>query len=176
MTNSIATWQDTFFKPVSSNMIENLIMKRDAKKRCIEEVYSYLKEIEESNPVYSYFTKGYHHKRGGYIGSMTDLFSPVSAIAALDAEAWDEALSMIEAFDYMPTKKRDQWKSQIHEHNSPEFIKSNVALTLRMIIDGRAHSLAEMVDGIFEGLSREHVTNRPEAFYSRMIFEGVHSY
>lgn len=55
----------------------------------------------------------------------------------------------------------------------PDFSEDTVRNTLAGLLAMRAQFLGERVDGIFRGLSGEHVTNAPEAFGKRMIVAHV---
>lgn len=58
----------------------------------------------------------------------------------------------------------------------PQFESDTVRNTLAALLNMRAQFLGERVDGIFRGLSGEHVTNVPEGFSKRMIirYYGSH--
>jgi Domain of unknown function (DUF4942) len=55
----------------------------------------------------------------------------------------------------------------------PDFVEATVRNTLGDLLNSRARFFSERVDGIFRGLSGEHVTNAPEAFGKRMILNYV---
>lgn len=55
----------------------------------------------------------------------------------------------------------------------PDFEDTTVRGTLSGLLSDRALYLAERVDGIFQGLSGEHVTNSPSAFGKRLIIANV---
>lgn len=97
------------------------------------------------------------------------------AIKALDAKYWQKALGVTDVMKWMPSNRREEWNGNIQELNVPEFTEEAVVPTIQEQMSKRAGYLAEMVDGIFTGLSKEHLTNRPEGFCKRMIIANVRS-
>ncbi|MEQ9449315.1 MAG: DUF4942 domain-containing protein, partial [Rhodospirillaceae bacterium] len=71
----------------------------------------------------------------------------------------------------MPDERRREWFNQIHEHECPPFDEATVRDNIGLLMAQRMDFLSEMVDGIFRGLSGDHVTNRPEGFSKRMIVD-----
>lgn len=123
-----------------------------------------------------------------------ELFKLEPAIAQLDADFWNRALRMTDVLDLMPQARRTEWFEQIKmpmgkkaprlrdfeiERGAvqkewevepiPAFEDETVRATLQHLIDMRSRFFAERVDGIFQRLSREHVTNCPQGFGKRMI-------
>lgn len=100
-----------------------------------------------------------------------------TAIEALDASYWQRALDLTDVLDAMPQARRDEWREQISKRKAPPFERTSVIRTLQAMLDQRATFFAERVDGIFQALSREHLTNRPEGFGKRMIlaraYDGI---
>lgn len=82
-------------------------------------------------------------------------------------------MQLTDVLDMMPQARRDQWHKSISENTCPEFEEQAVRNTLAALMASRAKFLSERVDGIFRGLSGEHVTNRPEGFGRRMIIAHV---
>lgn len=103
------------------------------------------------------------------------MFELKGAVAALNAKFWAEAMAMTDVYDCMPQKRRDEWSTSIREHKTPDFTAEAVRPTILELLNSRHKFLAERVDGIFRGLSGEHVTNAPEAFGKRMILNYVFS-
>jgi hypothetical protein len=62
----------------------------------------------------------------------------------------------------------------ISDRKAPAFDESTVVLTLQGLLADRKGYFAEKVDGIFQALSGEHVTNSPLGFGKRMILQGVY--
>lgn len=102
-----------------------------------------------------------------------DLFRRDGAVAALNSVYWRKAMDLTDVMSVMPQKRRDEWQEQITKRKCPDFLDATVRETFGHLFASRAKFLAERVDGIFYGLSRVHVTNRPEGFSKRMILEGV---
>lgn len=101
------------------------------------------------------------------------LFEVEPAIAALNAEYWQKALSLTDVLDMMPQARRGEWHESIRRMKTPDFTEDAVRPTILGLLNMRQTFLAEKVDGIFRGLSGEHVTNAPEAFGKRMIIKYV---
>ncbi|MNX81936.1 hypothetical protein D3C86_1136440 [compost metagenome] len=74
----------------------------------------------------------------------------------------------------MPAKRRDEWNKQISEKQTPEFEEDTVRSTLMDLLASRHKFFGERVDGIFQNLSGEHVTNQPQGFSKRMIIYVAH--
>ncbi len=111
------------------------------------------------------------------------LFNLPGAIASLNASYWSKAMHLTDVLDVMPQARRSAWHEQIRnplgvKNKSgdgwqidpiPEFNEDNVRSTLTSLLTQREKFFAERVDGIFQSLSRTHVTNAPEGFGRRMI-------
>lgn len=95
------------------------------------------------------------------------------AIRNLDATYWQRAIDLTDVQDFMPAAARDAWYESIRNATTTPFEPDAVRHDMLKLLAQRADFLAEMVDGIFRGLSGEHVTNRPEGFYKRMILADV---
>jgi hypothetical protein len=125
--------------------------------------------------VFRYFLDGNtdRERRHSLSTTVEELFKVQGAIAALNAAYWQEAIGLTDVLNHMPKKRRDEWHEAIRTHATPTFEHDTVLSTIRELLHSRERFFAEYVDGIFQGLSREHVTNRPEGFYKRMILKGV---
>lgn len=97
------------------------------------------------------------------------MFSSEGATKALDAQFWQEALSLTNILSLLPAKRRNEWNEQIYNMETPPFNNSNLRATLNELFARRKDYFAERVDGIFCALSHTHVTNRPEGFSKRLI-------
>lgn len=104
------------------------------------------------------------------------MFRAEPALRALDAKYWQTALDMTDVMEYMPAARREEWQKHIRDHTTFEFTELAVKDTLAMLLSKRAEFFAEMVDGIFSRLSKGHLTNQPEGFSKRMIFQGTCPY
>lgn len=163
-----------FFAPASTDMVDGLVAQYMAERKHIEAVDEFLSG------------DGFHRAVGYYIaGNRKELYglrtTPATekmfqldgAIKALNASHWDRALRRTDVLDFMPAKRREEWFEQIEKMETPDFEEETVRATLGSLLAQRMHFLAEKVDGIFQALSRTHVTNQPEGFGKRLILTGV---
>lgn len=180
-----------FFAPMASDLVDSLVGQYDATRKSIVSMAAAVRDAQHSS-VLHYFVEGNVQEQRYSMPSTVDaLFAVEGAIGKLNADFWSRALRMTDVMDYMPQKRRDEWHDQIrnplgrkkNKHSNeaelaplPEFEEETVRSTLGSLLASRAKFLAERVDGIFQALSRKHVTNRPEGFSKRMIIVGVHSY
>jgi Domain of unknown function (DUF4942) len=172
-----------FFAPASTDLIDGLIGQYNQSKQRITEVSELV--TSDHGSVISYFLEGNVKNDRGYV-SLDNVFNLKGAVKALDADYWARALNLTDVFDYMPQKRRDEWHESLRawkesgykegqnpNKDLPEFSEQIVRDTLMSLLSMRTQFLAEKVDGIFRGLSGEHVTNQPEGFGKRMIIAGV---
>lgn len=163
-----------FFAPSNSDALDVLLGQYRQARSNIERVADFMGS-EEMLAAAAYFIEGNKERFRRYTPNAAELFSRDAAIPALNAAYWQRALSLTDVLDYMPDAKRQAWFEQIEKMETPEFEGATVRATLDSLLAQRLDFLAEMVDGIFRGLSGEHVTNRPEGFSRRMIIQGVAS-
>ena len=179
-----------FFAPVASDLIDGLIGQYQDARRRIEAVAAVVNGDDYAR-VMHYFLDGNASQQRGRSTleySAAQLFEVKGAIGALNAAYWSKALQMTDVLDVMPQKRRDDWHKQIQNPEGikrdkysntyeveplPDFEETTVRDTLAGLLAMRSQFLAERVDGIFRGLSGEHVTNAPEAFGKRMIIGYV---
>jgi hypothetical protein len=179
-----------FFAPVSSDLIDGLIGQYQSARRDIERVADFMDSHETASAVHYFLEGNSSEERGRHSLNMSakQLFEREGALAALNAAYWSKSLHLTDVLDVMPQKRRDEWHKQIQNPRGikrdkysttyevdplPEFTEENVRATLTGLLNMRAQFLSERVDGIFRGLSGEHVTNAPEAFGKRMIIGYV---
>ncbi len=179
-----------FFAPVASDLIDGLIGQYQNARRNIERVADFMNSDETASAVHYFLEGNGTEERGRHSLSMSakQLFEREGALAALNAAYWSKSLQLTDVLDVMPQKRRDEWHKQIQNPRGikrdkyattyevdplPEFTEENVRATLTGLLNMRAQFLSERVDGIFRGLSGEHVTNAPEAFGKRMIINYV---
>ncbi len=167
---------DEFFAPVSSDLIDGLIGQYQSVKNRINEVSGFVAQ-EMNSGVIEYFLDGNcddsHGRRMSLKRSAKSLFDPLGAVAALNSSYWSKAMHLTDVLNYMPQKRRDEWNESIRKQTCPEFEEGTVRDTLMSLLNMRSQFLAERVDGIFRGLSGEHVTNSPSGFGKRMILARV---
>ncbi|WP_294767175.1 DUF4942 domain-containing protein [uncultured Rhodoferax sp.] len=113
------------------------------------------------------------HGNGRYTVAARYLFDVKGAVASLNSAYWSKTLALTDVLNLMPQKRRDEWNKTIREMTAPDFTDESVRPTITELLNMRAQFLAERVDGIFRGLSGEHVTNAPEGFGKRMIIARV---
>lgn len=110
------------------------------------------------------------------ITDIKELFEkPEQAIKALDAQYWKKLLENLQVMRFLPKKLRDEWDDACQQLKTPPFNKEHISATLESLLSKQGEYFAMMVDGIFTGLSKEHLTNRPEGFTKRIIIAGVRS-
>lgn len=98
-----------------------------------------------------------------------------NAIKILQQDYWEKAIDLTDVKFHMPNDRRIEWRENVKSFNFPEFTLENLFSTLSTLLLERDKFVAERVEGVFNALSREHVTNTPEGFYKRMIINGIHS-
>lgn len=172
---------DEFFAPASTDMVDLLIGEYNAMRGRIERIASSI--TGEDAVAVGYFLSGNSDDRNRHgMPSVQRLFNPDGAVAALNSAYWSKTLALTDVLDAMPQARRDEWNKTIMEHTAPDFDEETVRATLESLLASRSKFFAERVDGIFRGLSGEHITNSPAGFGKRMILNyvlndhwGVHS-
>jgi Domain of unknown function (DUF4942)/Methyltransferase small domain len=158
-----------FFAPVSSDLIDSLVGQYNQARDRIDYAARIINGEECANVIH-YFLDGNRNESRFHADG---LFEPKGAIAALNSAYWSKTLGLTDVFECMPQKRRDEWNKSIVDHSAPDFKEETVRATLTDLLNMRQQFMAEKVDGIFRGLSGEHVTNSPEAFGKRMIISYV---
>lgn len=171
-----AEWIDDeagFFAPAPSDMITDLVGQYRGMRQRVDYVAG-LFDGEMCNVV-DYFIEGNRSGDGGRYSEITaaKIFQAPGAVAALNSAYWSKAMHLTDVLNYMPQARRDEWDKSIRDLTCPEFEDETVRGTLGGLLNMRSQFLAERVDGIFRGLSGEHVTNSPAAFGKRMIVSRV---
>lgn len=164
--------EQEFFAPASTDMVDAVIGRYREERAKIENVCQFLHGDGLASVVH-YFMDGNRDSRDRFTGSVEKLFSRDGALAALNAHYWHHIMQMTDVLDCMPAKRREEWFEQIQKMTTPDFEEQTVRATLEELLALRGKFLAERVDGIFQALSRTHVTNQPEGFSKRMILTGV---
>lgn len=153
--------------------LDALLAERDYVVRELSLIASVIKD----KPSVSYFLQAYtasNRDRGASSIDTSVIFNLESAVAALDAQCWARAMKLTDVLDLMPAAKRNEWNSNIYAHKVPAFEKDMVYDTVKDLLLGREKFFAEKVDGMFQALSRAHVTNCPEGFSKRMIISHLY--
>jgi hypothetical protein len=167
-----------FFAPAPSDALSELLGSYRQARQRIGAVATYLAGEECCN-VMQYFLEGNASRERGQLtmkNSSEQLFQEDGAVAALDASFWSRTLALTDVLDLMPQARRTEWSTQIQEQTCPHFEEETVRATLRDLLAMRGQFFAERVDGIFRGLSGEHLTNAPQGFTKRMIVARVLTY
>lgn len=161
-----------FFAPVPADLVDTLIGRYQDLRLRISRMAA---AIASDTGAVAYFLGGNFDDRRSSAPAVGELFAEQGAIAALNADFWSQALGLTDVYDCMPQARRDEWNKAIKGQTAPDFEAETVRATLLELLASRTKFLAERVDGIFRGLSGEHVTNAPEAFGKRMIMAHVWS-
>lgn len=179
--------------PAIHSPLEGLFVMRNASKESIEAAASLVKSVDGG--VFPYFARGAEHTHGVSTVAMAKLFDAEAATRALDADFWGRALGLTDVMSYLPAKRRNEWREMIRTGFSkkevvkqdrfgwnnkkeelvpiPAFERDTVINTLASLIESRQRFFAERIDGLWDSLSEEHLTNVPSAFQKRMILRRV---
>lgn len=163
-----------FFAPVSADMVDGLMGRYRKERALLAQVAEFWRG--PCATVLGYFVDGNATEDRGRVTltkSAQQLFDEDGAVASLNASYWQQAINMTDVFDLMPAKRREEWREQISSNTCPAFEEETVRSTLTQLLNMRNQFFGERVDGIFRGLSGQHVTNAPEAFGKRMIIAHV---
>ena len=181
-----------FFAPVSSDAIDTLIGQYQDMRSRIEQVGEIMASSRFAGAV-QYFLDGNSDTDRRYTSYTVErMFEVAGAVAQLNSRFWADALAMTDVYSAMPQARRNEWNEQLRNPQGvkkgdryskewdipplPDFTESTVRDTLSGLLAARAKFFAERVDGIFRGLSGEHVTNSPAGFGKRMIISYVLNY
>lgn len=167
---------DGIFAPVSPDLLGALLKAYELDRTNIAEVAAIASGASFAG-VMNYFISGNCDKdgRNAFI-STSRMFNEAGAVGALNSSYWQKALKLTDVYELMPQKRRDEWNEQIQKNTTPEFTADIVIPTIIDLLNMRPQFLAERVDGIFQALSHEHVTNCPQGFGKRMILYVFNSY
>jgi hypothetical protein len=161
-----------FFAPAASDMIDGLMGQYKAMRGRIERIANSITGDDAVAVGYFLAGNGGDNNRYG-LPTVDRLFQRDGAIAALNATFWSKTLALTDVLDAMPQARRDEWNKTITERTCPEYTEETVRATLESLLAARSKFFAERVDGIFRGLSGEHITNSPAGFGKRMILNYV---
>lgn len=167
----IADTMDQIFEPIRFKTLADLFVEYKADR---EKMVSISHLFDASNiEVVRHFLRANAYDSSAV--SPEALFRLEPAIKALNATYWQKALSLTDVLEAMPQKRRDEWHNQIQGLDTPDFDETTVLSTLQNLLAMRHKFFAERVDGIFQSLSHEHVTNQPQGFSKRMILNYVYN-
>jgi hypothetical protein len=163
---------EQFFAPAPRDALDGLLGRYEKMRARVEDIAAIM--TDDRKMAVRYFQQG-NTREDRQMPFPDVLFKLEGGIAALNADFWRRALDLTDIYDCMPQARRDQWNKQIREMSTPDFTEDNIRSTLGDLLAARPKFLAERVDGIFRGLSGDHVTNSPSAFGKRMILAYVFS-
>lgn len=171
-SDPIAILDDLFSSKAlaSYDTIGTLVAEYEAIAATIDQICGFMSK--ELRATMRYFIDGNGTRDSRQVGP-GELFQREGAIGALDSDFWGRAMAKTGLLDLMPQKRRDDWATAIRDRKCPHFEEKIVRDTFADLMACRVKFLAERVDGIFRGLSGEHVTNQPQGFGRRMIIAGV---
>lgn len=156
---------------VQFDMIDQLIGQFRQRESAIDATQEFFDHARKMG-VMSYFIDG----ATLVYGSDTRPFIPfdeVAAKACLRVEFWNRLLNETQIFEVMPTAKREKARAQFAGLDCPPFDETTVRPTMEDLLRQRGMFFSERVDGIFRGLSGDHVTNSPSGFAKKMIIADV---
>ncbi|ACD21583.1 DUF4942 domain-containing protein [Paraburkholderia phytofirmans] len=162
-----------FFAPVTSDVFDSLLGQYNATRARIIELAEFATGNQYRSAMSCFIEGNAGDERFHRSLYVDKLFGVDGAIAALNATYWSKALALTDVREMMPQARRNEWDKSIRERTTPDFTEDAVRPTLIGLLNSRQQFLAEKVDGIFRGLSGEHVTNAPEGFGKRMIIARI---
>lgn len=157
---------NSFFAPVQPDLLAGLIRSYNDDLSNLKAVHAFM-QSSDNKRAFNLFLESAEStvKR--------DVYDIVETTKLLDAQYWNRALQLTDVFEHMPQVRRDEWHQQVRERKCPTFEADAVYTTIEQLLHNRSRYIAERVDGIFKGLSGEHVTNSPTGFRKRMIMANV---
>lgn len=158
------------FEPIRFETLADVFAQYGADRQRMSEIAGVFGD--HNRHLVSHFMSANASERSLFVAENLFLLEP--AVKALDAAYWDRTLSMTDVLEAMPQARRDEWHKLVQDRKTPPFEEDTVIATLKDMLAQRHRFFAERVDGVFRGLSHEHVTNRPEGFSKRMILNYVH--
>lgn len=149
------------------DLIDQLLGQYKLREQAIYTTKAQLEDAQ-SMGVMSYFLDGMQLRYGPECRP-TIPTDAESAIACLRIEYWNRILADTGIFNLMPAAKRKAALAQFSGLDCPPFDESTVRPTLLDLTHQRQTFFAERVDGIFQSLSKTHITNSPSGFSKKMI-------
>lgn len=166
---------EEFFAPVAFDAVDQLIAQYKAEAANIKAVGDFIESPGYRNAL-SHFLAGNTEKFSPVVRScFGDLYSVEGAMGHLNGCYWKDLLSQTDVLEFMPYARRKEWTDQIESGTAPQFEENVVRSTLQGMLASRSRYFAERVDGIFQALSKTHVTNNPAGFTSRFIIDLAES-
>lgn len=192
MTDVNNVFEDNFSAPSTMNIADVIV---DEYNRHKEEI----KEVEKLNKSSLSF---FHNDRISSWQLQELLGDSQKALDNLNTYMWHKAINLTDVIDFMPAKLKDFWNNILGGCSKPMsrddqisygFIKDDeetikdfsklpeisydsLKATLSSLLSKRYFYFTRMVDDIFNSLSTEHITNRPEGFSKRFIINNIYTY
>lgn len=158
--------------PSNDDFVDSIVAEYEKEKEAISFLSGIFSDKKYKRAI-EFFHKYEYRVKNGAEGESMDYAKPDGAIRVLNAELWNKALLHTDVHDFMPAKRRAEWNDQISSLNTLEICQDAMRTTLNELMQSRAKFFSERVDGVFQSLSRSHVTNQPQGFSKRMIINGV---
>ncbi len=169
------TASNTFFEPIQTNVIEQLLWQYRGTLKHIQKVGEIATDNSNQNAI-NYFIEGNNDRYTRYTGTVKDLFNVTKAVKALNADYWRKALDATGVLEHMCQTRKSEWTTSIQEMKTPDFCEESVFATLKELLLARENHLSEFVASVFNSLSSEHITNSPAGFGKKMITWYADSY
>lgn len=163
---------DSVFLPSNMDWVDSLVARYRSDRQHVERLAEAMKAPFALSAL-GYFLEASTDRHHGSRLYADKMFNVAPAIAVLNAHYWSKAIQQTDVMEIMPQARRDEWHTLIREKKCPDFEDQVVRDTLGDLLASRHRFFAEKVDGIFKGLSGDHVTNQPQGFYKRMIIARV---
>lgn len=158
--------------PVQSGKLAELFRAYAQDLEVIKQV-SAVMDSPAAKSVLEYYEHASYDDRDGKKYVAPNYFALAPVKAALDAQYWDRALKLTNVLELMPQARRSEWASVIRTMKAPEFTPEATLTTLAEFQSNTLKYFAERVEGVFNALSKSHITNKPQGFSERMIVAGV---
>ena len=163
---------EMFHAPAVTDTVSLLLAQYNDLRRRIEAMSQAVCAPENAGCL-GYFLEGNIERSSRLSMIARELFAIDGAIKSLNAAFWSKALALTDVLDLMPQARRSEWHNAIRELKTPDFTEEAVRPTIADLLCKRQQFFAERIDGIFRGLSGNHVTNSPAGFGKRMIISRV---
>jgi hypothetical protein len=155
---------------VHRTLIERIVDEFESKHQELEHLGDYLQSARVIDAI-RYFT--HSNQASSFQVPALNISSTSCAIEKLKKEYWHKVVVDTGVFHTLPAARRAEWTQQLNRE-LPPFTEVNVTSTLKDLMLNHDKFFAERVDGIFKALSGSHVTNEPQGFSKRMIFESLY--
>ncbi|WGK63426.1 DUF4942 domain-containing protein (plasmid) [Halopseudomonas sp. SMJS2] len=154
------------------SLIESLCSAYAGELAKIQKVCDLFADPDVSSAMF-YFNEA--QRRAGIVSSSfgAGSFGYEGARNFLKSSYWRKALDLTDVLEIMPAKRAQELTAQMNSDDCPDFDLETVRSTIGSLLSDRSKYFAEKVDGIFQSLSRSHVTNSPMGFRARMILSGM---